>query len=249
MEDLGALKDAIESRSASSTPAMLLQQRAWLMHWSLFLFGNHASGRQLVGDLLLSDRYLNAIQTCCPHLLRYAAVAVVTNPRRRHLVKELVRAIAMERPVYSDPVTLFLDNLYSAADFDQAQTGLDACAAAIEADFFLSAAAPDFVSHARLHIFESYCRIHERIDLTSLAAKLGMQRLAAEKWIVTMVADAQLNARIDGQSGQVILGVHPPDIYQQVIEKTKGLSFRSYVLAQNLQHKEMQAQAAKGEVH
>jgi translation initiation factor 3 subunit E len=194
---------------------------------------------------------LNAIQTCCPHLLRYAAVAVVTNPRRRHLVKDLVRAIAIERPVYSDPVTSFLDDLYSSADFEQAQAGLNPCAALLGSDFFLSHAEADFVSHARLHIFESYCRIHERIDLTSLAAKLGMPRLAAEKWIVTMVADAQLNARIDEQSGQVILGVHPPDVYQQVIDKTKGLSFRSYVLAQNLQQKEQIAtmHAAKGEAH
>ena len=53
--------------------------------------------------------------------------------------------------------------------------------------------------------------------------------------VILQVSDAQLNAKIDSQSGQVILGVQPPDVYQQVIEKTKGLSFRSYVLAQNIE--------------
>jgi translation initiation factor 3 subunit E len=92
-----------------------------------------------------------------------------------------------------------------------------------------------FLKSARLALFESYCRIHERIDLQMLADKLGMEQIAAEKWIVNMVSNAQLNAKIDSQSGHVILGVQPPDVYQQVIEKTKGLSFRSYVLAQNIE--------------
>ena len=69
-----------------------------------------------------------------------------------------------------------------------------------------------------------------------LADKLGMEQIAAEKWIVQMVSDAQLNAKIDSQSNHVsICGVQPPDVYHQVIEKTKGLSFRSYVLAQNIE--------------
>ena len=69
-----------------------------------------------------------------------------------------------------------------------------------------------------------------------------MEQIAAEKWIVTMVSDAQLNAKIDSQSGHVILGVQPPDVYQQVIEKTKGLSFRSYVLAQNIEKRNLAAE-------
>merc|ERR1719337_781029 len=91
------------------------------------------------------------------------------------------------------------------------------------------------MTNARLYVFETYCRIHERIDLASLGQKLGMEQIAAEKWIVKMVSDAQLDAKIDSQSGHVILGSEPPDVYQQIIEKTKGLSFRSYVLAQNIE--------------
>lgn len=249
LEELGALKEAIEARSGSTPAVMQLQQRAWLSHWALFLLGNHPSGRSVVSDLLLSEKYLNAIQTTCPHLLRYLAVAVVTNPRRRHAVKELVRVIGMERPTYSDPVTSFLDDLYGSANFESAQERLAACAATLDSDFFLCNAEGDFVKYARLHLFEGYCRIHERIDLGSLAQKLGMERIAAEKWIVKMVSDAQLNAKIDSKSSHVILGAQPPDVYQQVIEKTKGLSFRSYVLAQNLQQREQQAaRAAKVEL-
>ena len=107
---------------------------------------------------------------------------------------------------------------------------------ALHSDTFLtSSGSSKPICSARLSLFESYCRIHERIDLKVLAQKLGMENIAAEKWIVKMVSDAQLNAKIDAQSNHVILGTQPPDVYQQVIEKTKGLSFRSYVLAQNIE--------------
>jgi len=244
LEEVNALKEAIEARG--NTPAvMLLQQRAWLMHWSLFLLGNHPNGRNFVADLFFQDRYLNAIQTICPHLLRYLAVAVVTSPRRRNTLKDLVRIIATERPSYSDPITLFLEDLYKHADFNHAQKRLQECAVVLDSDFFLSNSEQEFLKCARLHIFENYCRIHERIDLRMLAQKLNMEQIAAEKWIVAMVSDAQLNAKIDSQSGHVILGVQPPDVYQQVIEKTKGLSFRSYVLAQNIEKRSSQAAAAQ----
>ncbi len=52
LEAMLALKEAIEART--HTPAaMQLQQRVWLMHWSLFLMGNHPNGRAIVADLML----------------------------------------------------------------------------------------------------------------------------------------------------------------------------------------------------
>lgn len=242
VEDIQALRDAIEARPATP-PLVLLQQRCWLMHWALFIFGNHTNGRQVVADIMFHDRYLNAVQTNAPHLLRYLAVAVVTTPRLKGRLKELVRVIGVERMNYSDPITRFLEALYTDCNFEVAQELLKECSTLLDNDFFLSNSEQDFMTHARLYIFETYCRIHERIDLKMLAKKLGMEQIAAEKWIVKMVSDAQLNAKIDSQSGHVILGVQPPDVYQQVIEKTKGLSFRSYVLAQNIEKRNLQASA------
>jgi len=243
LETLLSLKEAIEQRG-STPPAMQLQQRAWLMHWALFLLGNHSSGRTVVADLMMQEKYMNAIQTTCPHLLRYLVVAVLTNPRRRSMVKELVRIVGLERITYSDPILRFLDDLYVHCNFEHAQQRLQECAVVLDNDFFLSNSEEDFLSSARLYIFETYCRIHERIDLSSLAQKLNMEQIAAEKWIVKMVADAQLAAKIDSQSGHVILGAQPPDVYQQIIEKTKGLSFRSYVLAQNIEKRSAATAAA-----
>ena len=106
LELLNALKEQIDNRPSTPQVAQL-QQRSWLMHWALFLLGNHPSGKTIVADLFFQDKYLNALQTNCAHLLRYLAVAVVTNPRRRGLLKELVRTIGLERHQHSDAVTLF----------------------------------------------------------------------------------------------------------------------------------------------
>jgi len=234
LEDLNSLRDSIDSRTGTP-PAMQLQQRCWLMHWALFMLGNHPNGRSIIVDLFFQDRYLNALQTHAPHLLRYLAVAVVTNPRRRDKVKDLVPLIAMERPVYSDPITQFLEDLHLHAKFEHAQQRLKNCAQVLDKDFFLSNLEQLFIRSARLSIFETYCRIHERIDLKMLAQNLGLEQVAAEQWVVKMVSEAQLNAKIDSESDHVVLGTQPPDVYQQVIEKTKGLCFRSYVLAQNIE--------------
>lgn len=42
------------------------------------------------------SRYLNAIQTMCPHILRYLTTAVITNKdvrKRRQVLKDLVKVI------------------------------------------------------------------------------------------------------------------------------------------------------------
>ena len=148
LELLNALKEQIDNRPSTPQVAQL-QQRSWLMHWALFLLGNHPSGKTIVADLFFQDKYLNALQTNCAHLLRYLAVAVVTNPRRRGLLKELVRTIGLERHQHSDAVTLFLEDLYVRCDFEAAQARLADCAKLLDSDFFLSNQEEEFLKHAR----------------------------------------------------------------------------------------------------
>ena len=66
--------------------------------------------------------------------------------------------ISIERSDYSDPITAFIEELYISSNFDEAQSRLKECAAAIDQDFFLSNSETDFMTHARLYTFESYCR-------------------------------------------------------------------------------------------
>ena len=54
-------------------------------------------------------RYLNAIQTMCPHILRYLTTAVITNKdvrKRRQVLKDLVKVIQQVRGLGGTEVEL-----------------------------------------------------------------------------------------------------------------------------------------------
>ncbi|EHB09924.1 Eukaryotic translation initiation factor 3 subunit E [Heterocephalus glaber] len=75
------------------------------------------------------------------------------------------------------------------------------------------------------------------ISISMLADKLNMTPEEAERWIVNLVRNARLDAKIDSKLGHVVMGNNAVSPYQQVIEKTKSLSFRSQMLAVNTEKK------------
>ena len=93
LEELNTLREAIDSRAASTSTTSLLSSpssnmvsdpalaqlhsRTWLVHWSLFVYFNHPHGRTLLLDTFMSPAYLNTIQTSCPWILRYLSAAAV----------------------------------------------------------------------------------------------------------------------------------------------------------------------------
>uniref|UniRef100_A0A8C3F1V1 Eukaryotic translation initiation factor 3 subunit E n=1 Tax=Chrysemys picta bellii TaxID=8478 RepID=A0A8C3F1V1_CHRPI len=185
MEDLTRLKETVDNNSVSS-PLQSLQQRTWLIHWSLF-----------------------------------------------------------ESYTYKDPITEFVECLYVNFDFDGAQKKLRECEAVLVNDFFLVACLEDFIENARLFIFETFCRIHQCISISMLADKLNMTPEEAERWIVNLIRNARLDAKLDSKLGHVVMGNNAVSPYQQVIEKTKSLSFRSQMLAMNTEKKLNQSSRAE----
>lgn len=244
LEDLLRLKEAVEAKA--SPPLEQLQYRSWLIHWGLFVFFYHPNperGRNGLVDLLLNnDRYLCAMQTNCPHTLRYLTAAVICNKRRRYLLKDLVRLIQQEgdseEAAWSpdtDPLTKFVKCLYVDFDFDQAQEQLGECEKLLANDYFLSPMAEEFLENARVVIFETYCRIHQKIDIAKLAEKLHMKNTEdAERWIVNLIRNADMDAKIDSEANHVVMGTKNASVYQSVIENTESLAHRSYVLANAL---------------
>uniref|UniRef100_A0A8C7NIV4 Eukaryotic translation initiation factor 3 subunit E n=1 Tax=Oncorhynchus mykiss TaxID=8022 RepID=A0A8C7NIV4_ONCMY len=212
---------------------------------------------KLASEILIFDslidrfgfQYLNAIQTMCPHILRYLTTAVITNKdvrKRRQVLKDLVKVIQQESYTYKDPITEFVECLYVNFDFDSAQKKLRECESVLVNDFFLVACLEDFIENARLFIFETFCRIHQCISISMLADKLNMTPEEAERWIVNLIRNARLDAKIDSKLGHVVMGNNAVSPYQQVIEKTKSLSFRSQMLAMNIEKK--MAHASRNEV-
>merc|ERR1740128_607475 len=202
-------------------------------------FFDHQKGRELIIDLFLYQKqYLNAIQTTCPWMLRYLSTAVITNKSsRRNVMKDLIKVIQEESYTYQDPITSFIEDLYVNFDFDGAQRKLRDCETVLVNDFFLVACLDDFIENSRMMIFETFCRIHQCISISMLADKLSMSPEDAEKWIVNLIRNAKLDAKIDSKQGTVVMGVDTNSPYQQLIEKTKVLSFRSQMLMTNIEKK------------
>ncbi|XWS43106.1 hypothetical protein CRYUN_Cryun16bG0073600 [Craigia yunnanensis] len=252
LDELNRLKEIIDSKSFSS-PLNQLQNRIWLMHWSLFIFFNNDNGRTQIIDLFNQDKYLNAIQTSAPHLLRYLATAFIVNIRRRPQFKDFIKVIQQEQCSYKDPITEFLACVYVNYDFDGAQKKMKECEEVILNDPFLGKRVEEgnfstvllrdeFLENARLFIFETYCRIHQRIDMGVLSEKLNLNYEEAERWIVNLIRNSKLDAKIDSKAGTVIMEPNHPNVYEQLIDHTKALQGRTYKLVgQLLEHAQAQA--------
>ncbi|KAI6232947.1 Eukaryotic translation initiation factor 3 subunit E [Aphelenchoides fujianensis] len=240
-DELTKLRAYVESEPFDEEQE-LLQHRAWLLHWSLFVYFNIPKGRDEVIEMFLNQQpYLNTIQIVCPHLLRYVAVAVVASKnKQKNSLKDLIKIIESERHNYSDPVTEFLSCLYIDFDFEAAQAKLRECESVLGNDFFLTGCLDDFRESARLLVFEMFCRIERSISLEMLANRLNMDRAEAERWIVDLIRNYRIEgAKIDSQSGQVVMGTKSTSIHEQVVESTKRLTFRTQQIALQLQKLKM----------
>lgn len=235
-EHIATLNEYLDN--AKMAKREVLVQRTWLVHWSLFSIFTSENVPSKALDIFLHEKSLSIISLSCPHVFRYVAACLILHKRLRLALKETVWIIHLESGSYSDPITRFLVALYTDLDFDQAQLELQECRKVCKADFFLARHWEDFEENARLLIFETYCRIHQCINIDMIATKLNMTPGEAELWIVKLIQNAKLDARIDSEKSRVVMSKAPPSVYHQVIEKTKNLSFRSTMLLSNLEKRE-----------
>ena len=61
------------------------------------------------------------------------------------------------------------------------------------------------------------------ISIEMLAEKLNMNINDAERWIVNLIKNARLDAKIDSKRGHVVMSDQATNPHQQVIDKTKNL--------------------------
>ena len=63
LEDMTKLKELIDANTFAPV-LQQMQQRAWLMHWGLYIFFNHENGRNLIVDTLFQDRHVANAAPC-----------------------------------------------------------------------------------------------------------------------------------------------------------------------------------------
>ena len=239
LSDFSAVKYSIESRGVA--PLDQIRLRAWFLHWGLFVHTNRPDGVDALADLFTEKQYLQTMENLCPWLLRYYTAAVILSPsRRRNMLRDVLNEIQNFSYLYSDPITQFLESLYTQFDFDKAQLKLKECQELIKQDFFLQHFLDRFTEEARILICEMYCTINKNVDLTMLAGKLQLTVEEAEKFMVNMIRGsaagngAQLDAKIDSSEKKVLMALLQKTPQEQVMEKTRDLTGRSNSLSQVL---------------
>ena len=239
LKDVEEIFRTLESREVEGgrSPLEQLQLRAWVLHWSLFVYFSSADGKQQIADAFLNDRRnRNVIETLTPWLLRYVAAATIANKgRQRHALKALAATIQLEGYEYRDPITEFVHVLITDFDFERALDLLEECDRVMAADYFLVGLRAEFAEAAKAMVFETHCRVNARVDLGMLSARLGMPADDAEKWIVDLVRGAKLlDAKIDLESNSVAMGRPQVAVWQTVTDKTKDLSLRTFALVNGI---------------
>eukprot|EP00056_Hartaetosiga_gracilis_P017743 m.8303 g.8303 ORF g.8303 m.8303 type:complete len:453 (-) comp6073_c0_seq1:41-1399(-) len=223
----------------------LLQQRAWLLHWSLYVFffasNKRDSYQELLKMFLFDNAYINTINTLCPHLYRYLGVAALLLGREKVGEKngmfEFVRLLRRKSVTYTDPIIDLITALSIDFDFDAAFESLENAIAVIDSDFFLNSIKEEFANSARESIFEMYCRVHSSVSLDFIAEKLQLSDLDAEIWIVNLIRKTDIRASINLEKRLVEIKHYTQSAHKQVLDKTRWLNFKTRMVADTLKQR------------
>lgn len=264
LEELKLLREFIDtSRPDEGGHEAVLQKRTWLLHWSLFVWFNHPEGREGLVEMFFSTTYLNTIQTTCWWLLRYLVTSLIITRRSSRIyviqtplsasnsnapattkmtpttaLQEITNILQQEsHRIGNDPILKFVQELYCNFNFEAAQQELKKAQEVAKNDFFIGEHADDFIESARFLVSEAYCRIHQRVDIADLSNRLNMSKEEGEKWIVNLIRDTRADAKIDFKEGMVYMNQTNSAIYQTVIEKTRGFTFRTAAMGQAMDRK------------
>ncbi|PHH50401.1 Eukaryotic translation initiation factor 3 subunit E [Ceratocystis fimbriata CBS 114723] len=236
-EEITRIREIIDSKLFNN-PRAQLDHRTMLIHWSLFPLFNDDKNREPILEMLLSPNFINTIQTTCPWILRYLVAAVITGRSRarsssvhQKQMKDIVRYVRQELYEYQDPVIEFISALYLDFEFDAAREALRKSEEVCQNDFFLLNSTDAFVEAARHLICESYFKVSSLVSIHDLSEKLGLNPDDGEKWIVKLIYESRIDAKIDAQAGTITINQMQNNVHQQIVEKTKGVIFRTSVMS------------------
>ncbi|EAN32659.1 PCI domain protein [Theileria parva strain Muguga] len=238
--------ELLNSEEMSRDKKDLILKRCWLLHWSLFyIFKYHLALFHLsnkstksfewpqLQEYFLDERNLAVVNLLTPHLLRYYAVYAILNRNRKDHFKTISNVIANTKHKYNDTFTSLLGALFVDFNFEAAQKHIVEIKEACYVDVLLNPLKDAIEESSRHIIFETYCRIHKSINLDIIAQNVNMTSLDAERWIVNIIRHSHVEAKIDSEKNCVEISTVPPNLYQQVIEKTQNLTLRSNMILQN----------------
>ena len=187
------VKEFIEHSNES--PSTLLYMRAWLLHWSMFVFFRQPRGLDALLDLYLHPVYLNTIQTACPWLLTYVAAAALSSKKKKSLIKELIKLQRQERD-WNDCLVQFLDAIHVTFDLKTALKKWSDVETFFKQDYFLGGHVDALNENARLLVFETFLRVRQTLDLSLVSQMIQLDSNKTVAWVTQALQDTKLNAKL-----------------------------------------------------
>ncbi|CAD2099330.1 eukaryotic translation initiation factor 3 subunit E, putative [Plasmodium vinckei brucechwatti] len=225
----------------------IILQRSWLIHWSLILifhFFMHVmyvkniypknNTFSILQDWFIDEKNLSILNLICPHIIRYYCVYAIFYRNRKDHFELILNTLNLLKSKYTDSFTSLLISIFTDYNFNLAQKCISEIGNICQSDVFLFKLKPYIEEQSRFIMFETYCRIHKSINIDMLANQVNLQRDEAEKWIVNLIRNAKLDAKIDSEKNCIEISTTLPNLYQQVIDKTQNLTMRSNFLVQML---------------
>ncbi|SBT71599.1 eukaryotic translation initiation factor 3 subunit E, putative [Plasmodium malariae] len=225
----------------------IILQRSWLIHWSLILIFHFflyviyvkniypkSNSFSMLQDWFIDEKNLSILNIICPHIIRYYCVYAIFYRNRKDHFELIMNTLNLLKPKYTDSFTSLLVSIFTDYDFNMAQKCIAQIGSLCEQDVFLFKLKPYIEEQSRFIIFETYCRIHKSINIDMIANKINLPRDDAERWIVNLIRNAKLDAKIDSEKNCIEVSTTLPNLYQQVIDKTQNLTMRSNFLVQIL---------------
>ena len=249
---IAAQKAKAEKRAADSLQiASIMRDRAWLLHWSLFVFFNKDSLLDELIALFVNNKYMNVIQTMCPHLLRYLTSAILISPNidkqsKLKYLSDVSRVIIEEQYTYKDPITEFVRLVIRSNDFEGASIMLAHAMDVIKFDFFLAFYQDYFLQYARTTFLIKYCRLYNRISVKNIAKLLLMDRTMSndqiQLWLINAIRSESIVAKLDVLENVIYVHFDETNPYQEMKERTQSMNHRTLEIYQSIRNKFRQLQ-------
>jgi len=83
----------LQSSIDTNTNENSLHRRLWFLHWSLFIFFQHAKGRDYLIEIFFQEKNLNLILMRAPYLIRYIGVSLLICPSKSNEFKKFIKII------------------------------------------------------------------------------------------------------------------------------------------------------------
>ena len=258
--DADAAAEAAESRRKvvsvrrqhAVRTAAIMRDRAWLLHWSLFVY--FADSSSLLDSLLsyMSEiQSMNVVQTMCPHLLRYYAAAMMIANKATSYLDDVGEIVDAEKAHYRDPITEFVRLVTRTHDFEGASRMLRYAMDVVKCDFFLAFYQDYFRQYARTTFLYRYCRLYSRISVDSLSRLLlmeGMSREEIQLWLIQAIREEESlrnRAKLDVVENVIYVYFEGTNPYQKMKDKIVSLNERTMGLIGNIDNRLQQIEDAK----